>query len=101
MKRIRRAWDFLSDLLDVIGDRHLGLIAAGVAFFLMLAVFPAAAAVVAVWGFFADPAIVSEHLSAAADYLPREAYAIIEEQVGELISANVSQFGWATAISIP
>jgi len=100
VKHILGAWDFLSDLLDLTGDRHIGLIAAGVAFFLMLALFPAAAAVVAVWGFFADPAIVSEHLSAAADFLPHEAYAIVENQIGALISANVSQFGWATAISI-
>ena len=36
-------------------DAKLGLISAGVAFFGFLAVFPAAAAVIAIWGFASDP----------------------------------------------
>ena len=39
-------------------DAKLGLISAGVAFFGFLAVFPAAAAVIAIWGFASDPEVI-------------------------------------------
>ncbi len=39
-------------------ERNLGLIAAGVAFYTMFAIFPGMAATIAIWGFFADPSVM-------------------------------------------
>ncbi|EBA10666.1 ribonuclease BN, putative [Roseobacter sp. CCS2] len=42
------------------GEKHLGLIAAGVAFFGMFGIFPGIAAVIAIFGLIADPVVIAE-----------------------------------------
>jgi membrane protein len=82
-----------------IEARELSLIAAGVAFFGFLAVFPALAAVIALWGFAADPAVISGELELLADFLPSEAFTLLREQVDGLLQANNRQLGWTTLFS--
>jgi membrane protein len=82
-----------------IEARELGLIAAGVAFFGFLAVFPALAAVIALWGFAADPAVISSELELLADFLPSDALTLLREQVDGLLQANNRQLGWTTLFS--
>jgi len=60
----------LRHLRGLLTGRDLGLIAAGVAFYGFLAVFPALPAVIALWGFAADPVAIRGQLALAADYLP-------------------------------
>ncbi len=81
-------------------DRHLGLIAAGVAFYTMLAIFPGMAATIAIWGFFADPVVMRDYLSQIHDVIPDAAYGIIESQLNALLAANSSTLGWTTAVSL-
>lgn len=85
---------------QIMSSRNLGLISAGVAFFGMLALFPALAAVVAIWGLFADPVVVADQMAQAADFLPDQAYAILDAQVQGLVSADPARLGWATALSV-
>jgi membrane protein len=82
-----------------IEARELGLIAAGVAFFGFLAVFPALAAVIALWGFAADPTVISGELELMADFLPSDALTLLREQVDGLLQANNRQLGWTTLFS--
>ena len=82
-----------------IEARELGLIAAGVAFFGFLAVFPALAAVIALWGFAADPAVISQQLEVLNDFLPPEASALLRDQADSLLQANNRKLGWATLLS--
>ena len=82
-----------------IEARELGLIAAGVAFFGFLAVFPALAAVIALWGFAADPTVISGELELMADFLPSEAFVLLRDQVDGLLQANNRQLGWTTLFS--
>ena len=51
-------------------EANLGLISAGVAFFGFLAIFPAAAAVIAVWGFASDPGVIRGQIQVLQDFLP-------------------------------
>ena len=83
-----------------LNDSNLGLISAGIAFFGMLAIFPTLAAIIAIWGFFADPDTVYEQLATVRGLMPGEAYAILDEQITSLITANSSTLGWTTAISL-
>jgi membrane protein len=85
---------------NIVADRNLGLIAAGVAYFGLLAVFPAVAALITLWGLLSDPAVIQNQMGLLAEFLPNEAYALVSEQVERLISANESTLGWATAISV-
>ncbi|WP_375261720.1 YihY/virulence factor BrkB family protein [Palleronia sp.] len=83
-----------------LNDSNLGLISAGVAFFAMLAIFPTLAAIIAIWGFVADPDTVYDQLATMRGLMPGDAYAILDEQITSLITANTSTLGWTTAISL-
>ena len=87
MRQVRLVWDFLVCVWMRVGDGHFGLIAAGVAFFAMFAVFPGLAAAVAVWGMFADPGVIQGYLVVAERFLPPEARTLIHDQVMGLINA--------------
>lgn len=82
-----------------IEERELGLIAAGCAFFGFLAIFPAMAALIALWGFAADPHAIREQMDLAESFLPDEAFALLSAQVEALLATNNRQLGWATTLS--
>ncbi|SPJ23098.1 YihY/virulence factor BrkB family protein [Palleronia abyssalis] len=83
-----------------LNDSNIALISAGVAFYGMLAIFPTLAAIIAIWGFFADPDAVYGQLATMRGIIPGDAYAILDEQITSLITANSSTLGWTTIISL-
>lgn len=97
---VRRSYRYLVRLNDLSASRHLGLIAAGVAFFGVLSIFPAVAALVAIWGLFADPHVVAENMAGLADFLPPDAFALINDQVMGLVQVEPGSLGWTTALSL-
>lgn len=97
---LRLAWDVAYKAWELSNTRHLGLIAAGVAFFCVLAIFPSLAALVAIWGLFADPHVVSSNMASLADFLPRDAFDLLNGQVEGLVNAGSGTLGWATLISV-
>jgi membrane protein len=97
--RWRELWDAFGRALEELNQRNIGLIAAGVAFWGMLAIFPGLAAIIAVWGFFADPLVIDEMLKVLAEFLPAEAFRLIDRQVMRLATANNSTLGWTTLVS--
>ncbi|WP_068308686.1 YihY/virulence factor BrkB family protein [Aliiruegeria sabulilitoris] len=100
LSRLRTAWTFLSAIGAGMGNRQIGLIAAGVAFYGLLAIFPAITSIVTLWGFFADPEIVEQQLASYQQVMPEEAYRILSSQVNSIASGPKEVLGWATAISI-
>jgi membrane protein len=90
----------LAALWRLTGARHLNLIAAGVAFYALLAVFPALAATLAIAGLIIDPTVVAEFLSLAADFLPQDALDLLDAQATRLLSADASALGWTTVASV-
>lgn len=100
MKSLRQIWSFFAAVWLRVGDGHFGLIAAGVAFYAMFAVFPGLAAAVALWGLFADPVVISDYLAVAERFLPPEARTLIHNQVMGLIEAPKAALGWTTALSL-
>ena len=80
-------------------DAQLGLISAGVAFFGFLAIFPAAAAVIALWGFASDPEVIRGQIALLRDFLPADAFKVLDTQVQALISSNGDVFGATTILS--
>lgn len=86
-------------LYQWIEERELGLIAAGVAFFGFLAIFPALAALIALWGFAADPHAIREQMVLAEDFVPPEAFKLLSGQIEALLAVNNRQLGWATILS--
>jgi membrane protein len=78
---------------------ELGLISAGVAFFGFLALFPAAAAMIAVWGAAYDPSVIQTQVDLLRGFLPPEALSLVQAQVQGLLAVRGPQLGWATILS--
>jgi len=95
-----KIWRFLVAVWDRVGAGHFGLIAAGVAFYAMFAVFPGLAAAVALWGMVADPQVITGYLTVAERFLPPDAGQLIHDQVIGLITAPKSTLGWTTVLSL-
>nr|WP_256365681.1 YihY/virulence factor BrkB family protein [Thioclava sp. JE_KL1] len=60
---------------------NITLVSAGVAFYSMLAIFPGISATIALWSAFADPTVIRTYLNVADDFIPPEAYALINDQI--------------------
>ncbi|MEI2686273.1 MAG: YihY/virulence factor BrkB family protein [Cypionkella sp.] len=82
-----------------IEQAEIDLIAAGVAFFAFLAIFPAAAAVIAIWGFVSNPDVIRGEVALLRGVLPPDVYNLVLGQVEALLSVNSSSLGWTTVIS--
>jgi membrane protein len=84
---------------EVLEDRVM-LIAAGVTFYLLLAMFPALAALVSLYGLFANPLTMSEHLDELAAVLPPGAFELVSEQIRSLVERRDSALGIAFFIGL-
>ncbi|EJZ18638.1 YihY/virulence factor BrkB family protein, partial [Rhizobium sp. Pop5] len=82
-------WRAFHEILD---DR-VTLIAAGVTFYLLLALFPALAALVSLYGLVADPVTISEHLRELAILLPPGAFDLLADQIKALVEKRESTLG--------
>ena len=76
--------DILSRVRKAIGSDNVSLVAAGLAMYALLAVFPTLAAAVSIYGVFASPADVFEHLQGFAGILPPGAWDIFSKQLQEI-----------------
>ena len=78
---------------------ELDLISAGVAFFGFLAIFPAVAAIIAIWGTVYDPSVIRTQTELLKDFLPPEAFALVTAQIEGLLAVRGPKLGWATRFS--
>jgi membrane protein len=76
--------DILTRVKTEIGSDHVSLVAAGLAMYALLAVFPALAAAVAIYGVFASPADVVQHMQAFSAILPPGTWDIFSKQLQTL-----------------
>jgi len=67
-----------------LGRASLPSVAAGIAFYVLLAIFPAIAAFISVYGFFLDPATIARHLNGLSAILPDAALELIGGQMTRL-----------------
>ena len=83
-----------------IGAHNLSLISAGVAFFSMLALFPAIAATISLYGYFSDPVAVETNLQLLQPILPEQVYRIVYDQVHSLLATSSSTLQITSILSI-
>ncbi|WP_342075217.1 YihY/virulence factor BrkB family protein [Yoonia sp. SS1-5] len=95
-----KIWRVLLAVWTTASEKHIGLIAAGVAFFGMFGIFPGIAAVIAIFGLVADPVVIAEQLTLMAGIIPPSAYQLLSTQVNGLVNAPSEALGWATVVSI-
>ena len=75
-------------------------VAAGVTYYALLAIFPAIAALVSLYGLFADPVSLQDHLNAMSGVLPGGAVDIIREQVTRIASQGGGTLGFSFIIGL-
>ena len=83
-----------------MSDHRLLAEAAGITFYTLLALFPALAALVSIYGLFADPATISDHLSALSQVVPGGGMQIITDQVHSLTSNGNKALGFAALVGL-
>jgi membrane protein len=83
-----------------LNSKHLSILAGGVAFYAMLSIFPALAALVALYGLVADPATVQHQINAVHGLIPGEAQTILENYLKSIVRSNSSKLGISLIVSI-
>ena len=73
-----------------VGEHRTSLLAAGVAFYALFAIFPALGAATWIFGLLAEPATIHGQLDSMKDVLPAEAWQIIDRQVAALTANSTS-----------
>jgi membrane protein len=95
-----RGWlDVVRRVKREVGADNVGLVAAGVAFYLLLAIFPGIAALVAVFALVADPATISQQVEAFPS-MPPEAEAIVTGQLAQVSAQPDAKLGVGFAIAL-
>lgn len=93
-------WDILKRVYAQSASKNLSIVAAGIAFFAMLAIFPGLIALVAVYGLVADPATIQHEIDAVHGIIPGEAQKIISTFLTTLIHSSSSRLGIGLVLSI-
>lgn len=83
-----------------ISNHRIMAVAAGVTFYVLLALFPGIAALVSLYGLFADPATISQHLSDLSGFMPEGATQVIGDQLNNLTANGSSTLGLTFLITL-
>lgn len=74
----------LQPVTNGVTQHHLSIVAAGIAFYVMLGLFPALAAAISIYDLVADPDDLQEQFAAMEGVMPEEASALILEQMSRI-----------------
>jgi membrane protein len=96
-----KGWkDVLLRTFKEFGRDQIPLIAAGITFYTLLALFPAMAALVSLYGLFADVHDLQRQMAAASPVLPAGALKFISDQLGRLVAAHKGGLSLTAAIGL-
>jgi membrane protein len=83
-----------------VSEHRLVSIAAGVTFYLLLAIFPAIAALVSIYGLFADPSTISRNVEALSNVLPGGAVEVVGDQINRIAGQGHGSLSFAFALGL-
>ncbi len=90
---LRRVW-------AEIGKDNISIIAAGCAFYALLALFPAISALVAIYGIVADPSMIEQQIGALGGVVPKEALDLLNTQAHAVAAAGPTRLSWGAGLSL-
>lgn len=96
----RRWRDVLIAVFSGISEDRIFLIAAGVTFYAILALFPGIGAVVSVYGLFADPNKIAGSLDTLSGFAPGGGVDVIRDQLTRLAHQNGTALSLGFAVSL-
>lgn len=88
------------DVKDQIAKDNTAIVAAGVAFYAFLAIFPAIMALISIYGLATNPAQIQSQLANLASMMPEQAYEILEGRIENLMKTSNSSLSWGTTFGI-
>ncbi|WP_247431468.1 YihY/virulence factor BrkB family protein [Bradyrhizobium sp. 44] len=96
-----RGWkDILWRIYGNIGSHRILALAAGMTYYSLLAIFPAVAALIAIYGLFSDPSTISKHLDDVAGFIPGGAVDVAREQLTRVATKGNRSLGFAFATGL-
>src|SRR6056297_2572560 len=97
----RRGWIQIGKRVkDQIQVDHIPIVAAGVAFYFFLALFPLLAALLSTYGLFVTPAEAEAQMDELAVILPEKVHQLISDFGQSLTSDSDDALGWGVLLSI-
>jgi membrane protein len=93
-------WSILKRVYKSTNEKNLSVLAAGVAFYGLLSLFPALVVLVAVYGIFADPQTVQHEINAIRGIIPAEAQSVITTYLKSLVSSSSSKLGFSLVLGL-
>src|ERR1700733_6770446 len=97
---VRRSWrKRLGRVWQALGRDNISIMAAGIAYYAMLSIFPGMSALVLTYGLVADPLTIEHHVDALIGVLPSEALKLLSDQLNALTSAPPEKLGIGLIIS--
>lgn len=96
----RDIWSFVYAVMMRSAYDNMSLVAAGVAFYLLLAVFPALITFISIYGLFLSPDTAAEQAAAATAILPDEAARLIKEAIARLAARSSTDLNTTALLSL-
>ncbi len=93
-------WALLKRVATRCADHRLMQEAAGVTFYMLLAIFPAIAALVSIYALFADPKTVSDQLGALGSVVPGGGLDLVRDQVRRVAANGAGNLGIRTLVGL-
>ncbi|MFS2014912.1 YihY/virulence factor BrkB family protein [Azospirillum sp. CT11-132] len=91
----KKGWkDILLRVWDEQSKDNVSMLAAGVAYYALLAIFPAVAALVSIYGLVADPSMIETQLNQLGSLLPPDALSIVSDQARKVATAPSQGLGF-------
>ena len=100
IETLRSSADILRQTWKDIGRKDLSLVAAGVTYYLLVALFPALAALISVYGLVENPAGMTKDVQSLSSLLPPSIVRLASATLRELISASSRSLGLGAIIGI-
>jgi membrane protein len=97
----RSGWkDILLRVFQSISEDRILLIAAGVTYYLILAIFPGVGALISIYGLFANPDTIAGHLNTFANVAPGGALQILNGELTRIASRGGTTLGIGFLVSL-
>ncbi len=92
--------DILIRSWQEVSDNNIFLVAGGVTYAVLLALFPALAALVSIYGLLLDPAQVEQQVAALSQVLPPDTATMIGDELHKLVTASSGSLSIGAAVAL-
>ena len=100
-KPARPGWGrILANVWSELDRDHVSIMAAGVAFYGLLSLFPGMSALISLYGLASDPAVIATQLGALSGILPQEALHLLSDQLHALVAKPPAKLGIGLIVSL-